>query len=446
MKKNYLLYAFILTAIVIVLLLSGYFFTPLTIGNFTIKKIDILSDIRPEVIDTTIRVKSKKTDLAPIASEEPCPKEVTCIEDFTSDYSSMKHFYEVLDSISLLNRPVRIAFFGDSFVEGDILTSDLREQLQQKYGGCGVGYMPLTSVTAGYRRTVVHGFQNFNTTSLLTSQSNLGIAGYNFRAAENASVFYKGVNKPGLNNFQVARLLYQGQKYTFASYSVNQKGVKSLNLDTIQGIHCINIKDSIQNVAFTFSPGMTVFGVYLDCEKGIAVDNFSMRGHSGLNLLNISENNLRQIHNLLPYDLIVLQYGLNVAGTNSNNYEGYKKRMLENVAHVKKSFPNASIVLMSVGDRDMRQQGEYVTMPGILNLIPIQQEIAAESQIAFWNLFDAMGGKNSMSNFVSANPPLAAKDYTHLSFEGGKFIATRFVDALIQGKNQYDKSQLKVKN
>lgn len=32
---------------------------------------------------------------------------------------------------------MRIAFFGDSFVEGDILTADLREKLQLAYGGGG---------------------------------------------------------------------------------------------------------------------------------------------------------------------------------------------------------------------------------------------------------------------------------------------------------------------
>ncbi|MCL1943677.1 MAG: hypothetical protein FWF54_09065 [Candidatus Azobacteroides sp.] len=441
MKKNYLLFSFTFTLIVILILFVGYFFTPVTIAGFTIKKWDILSDIRPEKEISAVSGNEQKT--LPEATEEPCPQNITCIEEFTSDDSAMKHFYEILDSISRLDRPVRIGFFGDSFIEGDILTCDIREQLQKMYGGCGVGYVPITSATAGFRRTVVHGFQNFETVSLLNSNFDLGIAGFRFKAKEGAYVFYRGVDKPRLNYFQTVRLLYQGGKYIFSSYSINnQKGIVPLSPDTSPGIHCINIRnDSIRSIAFSFSPGMVVYGVYLDCDKGIAVDNFSMRGHSGLNLRNISESNLRQTDDLLPYDLIVLQYGLNTAGTNTVNYEGYKKEMSANVAHIKKSFPEASIILMGVGDRSTRKEGEYVTMPGILNLIPVQQKIAEGSQIAFWNTCNAMGGENSMPRFVAAQPPLAAKDYTHLSFDGGKVIATQFVNALIYGKKQYDKKK-----
>ncbi len=41
----------------------------------------------------------------------------------------------VLRHAALCRRPVRIAVLGDSFIEGDILTADLREKLQQAYGG-----------------------------------------------------------------------------------------------------------------------------------------------------------------------------------------------------------------------------------------------------------------------------------------------------------------------
>ena len=37
---------------------------------------------------------------------------------------------------------VRVAFLGDSYVEGDILTVDLREKLQSIFGGRGVGFVP----------------------------------------------------------------------------------------------------------------------------------------------------------------------------------------------------------------------------------------------------------------------------------------------------------------
>ena len=71
----------------------------------------------------------------------------------------MKHFYEALSKVKTMKRPVRIAYFGDSFIAADIFTADLREMLQQEFGGCGVGYVPVTSSISGYRPTVRHTFE-----------------------------------------------------------------------------------------------------------------------------------------------------------------------------------------------------------------------------------------------------------------------------------------------
>lgn len=73
------------------------------------------------------------------------------IEDFgAADSTALGRLYEKL----LAGEPVRIAFMGDSFVEGDILTADLRESLQDTFGGGGVGFVPAASPFTGFRQTV----------------------------------------------------------------------------------------------------------------------------------------------------------------------------------------------------------------------------------------------------------------------------------------------------
>lgn len=58
---------------------------------------------------------------------------------------------------------VRIAVLGDSFIEGDIVTADVRERMQDLYGGCGVGFVPFSSPIALYRATVRHTFDGWKT-------------------------------------------------------------------------------------------------------------------------------------------------------------------------------------------------------------------------------------------------------------------------------------------
>ena len=149
---------------------------------------------------------------------------------------------------------------------------------------------------------------------------------------------------------------------------------------------------------------------------------------------------MKQFNRLRPYDLIILEYGLNVATERGRNYDNYKKGLLTSIEHLKRCFPQAGLLLLSVGDRDYKtEEGEIRTMPGVRNLVRYQQNIAAESGIAFWNMFEAMGGNESMIELVNAKPPMANYDYTHINFRGGKHLATLLYETLMYGKEQYDR-------
>ena len=163
------------------------------------------------------------------------------------------------------------------------------------------------------------------------------------------------------------------------------------------------------------------YGMAMDGTQGIIVDNFSLRGSSGLSLRTIPASIIKEFNEQRPYDLVILQYGLNVATQRGYNYDNYQKGLLTAIEHLKECFPQAGFLLLSVGDRDYKTDtGELRTMPGVKNLIRYQQNIAAESGIAFWNMFEAMGGEGSMAKLVHAKPSMANYDYTHINFRGGK--------------------------
>ena len=178
----------------------------------------------------------------------------------------------------------------------------------------------------------------------------------------------------------------------------------------------------------------------MDGTQGIAVDNFSLRGSSGLSLRSIPVRTMREFNELRPYDLIVLQYGLNVATERGRNYDRYRDGMLTTIAHLKQAFPQAGILIVGVGDREYKtEEGSLRTMLGIKNLIRYQQNLAADSGVAFWNMFEAMGGEGSMADMVHAKPSLANYDYTHINFRGGKHLAELLYEDLVYGKEQYDR-------
>ena len=85
--------------------------------------------------------------------------------------------------------PVRIAYFGDSMIEGDLITGDLRNSLQTAFGGSGVGYVPINSITADFRATIHQTFSpdwyEYNLVSdKLPAKCPLGISGHAFLPRE----------------------------------------------------------------------------------------------------------------------------------------------------------------------------------------------------------------------------------------------------------------------
>ena len=61
--------------------------------------------------------------------------------------------------------------------------------------------------------------------------------------------------------------------------------------------------------------------------------------------------------------------------------------------------------------------------------------------MVFWDLYQAMGGEDSMVRFVAAKPALAARDYTHLTFKGGKKLGGELVQSLLFELERYEKEQ-----
>jgi lysophospholipase L1-like esterase len=173
---------------------------------------------------------------------------------------------------------------------------------------------------------------------------------------------------------------------------------------------------------FSSQSGITVFGASLEDSTGFYIDNFSIKGNSGLGLLSIPKVNLMKFDSLLNYDLIVLQFGLNAMTPESRKYTAYMEGMARLVNKFKVAFPNTPILMLSVSDRSERREGEFATMKAVKSLVVVQQQFAYDNKLLFWNLYEAMGGENSMTRFVHSNPPLAGKDYTHLNFDGGKII------------------------
>lgn len=411
--------------------------------NWQLKKIDILADIRkdstlPKAVKTSSKAQKNKA-IEPIW---------VGFEDFTENKNGLKLFANALANIKLKKQKVRIGFFGDSFIEGDMLTADIRDSLQYKYGGKGVGFVPITSSVAGFRGTVLHEFENFESYSAVGKRVPnvlLGIAGTCDIPLENNKLHYTlPYRNKAYDYFSKANLFYSNFSTDSIDfkYVLNDSEKKAYLTPGMVGSYQFESKYA-RNLSFEFSPNknLNLYGVSFETNEGIYLDNFGMRGNSGVGLGYVNAKIYKAFDAKLHYNLIVLQYGLNALSEKDTNTSWYEKSMNITIKNIKQAFPNAAILLVSVSDRGTKINGKVVTVPNIFNFVNMQRKLAQQNKILFWNMFEAMGGEGTMAKWVNAKKPLANKDYTHLTFRGGKQLASLFCNALITEVNKYEKTK-----
>ena len=493
--KNYLRYAFGLVLLV-VLLIVGLGYLPLPwVEEAGLKPVDILADLNqgntPEALDAldaeigagipvadstegyAVRSVTEPDTLAPAAGDStrsvstiivesflpqtedtlpptdsvgfqtagsdtlptsPLPSNGTLvpIRDYSPGGTMLRAFALKLSNVPGLRRPLRIGFMGDSFIEGDLMTCDFRELMQNKYGGGGVGFVPITSQVAGFRQTVRHKFNQWKQSSIVNNKSGaFTISAFHFTPSENSYVEYKGSsNRKHLDHFGRARLLFVSEGRSVIRATVNGEEEFLFNTEPKSVLQEVQLDGDIRSIRYQISDveGFRAYGVYLENPTGVSVDNFSVRGNPGTAMGRINPELSRQFGKLSPYDLIVLQYGLNVVQSQVTNYSTYHKQMTAVVNHIKRCFPGVAILIMSVGDRATRSNGVFVTMPGIRAMVQTQEQLARDCGVMFWSTYEAMRAQGGMSTFVKNG--WAAKDYTHISARGGRKIATALFEAI----------------
>jgi len=442
MSKNYIPQAFYYTlAVAGILGILSLFQKERTLLGYTLKPVSIFSDI---LADDSAAIKQLQFKDTIAAALEPCPKDVVCFRNFTAEEYPLDKLFGHLLKAKDKKGKVRIAWYGDSFSDGDILVSDLRDTLQSLYGGNGVGFVPITSEIAGFRKSVIHSFGGWNTSSILSNPTSqkLGINGFSYAPDSGNYVFYKGTNNfRHTFAFNTFRLFYASSYNQKARISINRKDVRVMELVASETPAMITVQaDTIrQVVAHLNLGGITCFGASLEDETGLYIDNFAIKGNSGLGLQAIPEKNLAAFDSLLHYDMIVLQFGLNISNSPTKDFTGYMKGMNRLINKLKQAFPETPILLLSVSDRSQMKQGMFVTMPVIPLLIQAQEKIAFDNKLLFWNLFEAMGGENSMASFANSKPALANKDYTHLNFAGGRKVGLSLARSFIYEVEKYQK-------
>lgn len=420
-------------------------------------------------IDTVIKKAALKLDsvkgknLGEVAMDTTI-KLLTTIQYKSPAKTAMNNFFYALTNVFNEPKSVRILHYGDSQIEGDRISDYLRLKLQSQFGGEGPGlitFVPIAQSVINRISTSGGSWDRYGVFSFKDKRvphNNFGVMAQICRYSN----YNSGIDTTSPNKTATAKIITtKNGGATAAAYNkvkLFYGGAKSKVLCEFYDSGIFKESDSLQqggnfhvkeypvaslNHEFKFSgfDSPDFYAVSLEGGKGVMVDNMGLRGSSGTFFNQINYGQLKQFYDYLNVKLIILQFGGNTLPylkdkEMADKFGGYLKSQIYTL---KKVAPQASILLIGPADMSIKEGTEYITHPLLEDLRNAIKQAAFDTDCAFFDMYDCMGGKNSMVTWVEKG--IAAKDYIHFSPAGARKIATLLYSSLISDYNAYVRSK-----
>ncbi|RPI45096.1 MAG: hypothetical protein EHM46_02080, partial [Bacteroidetes bacterium] len=344
----------------------------------------------------------------------------------------------------------RILHIGDSQIENDRMTALIRFRLQRHFGGTGTGLVPAVPIYDGhlaYEKEergdwLRHTFFGKRDTSI--THRSYGVMGA-FASVPGSGhgewpmLHYRFNTSRRTGRFDRIRIFMHSFKSDArVAFQVNDTISDTLvhiseGFGVTEYAPAAPVKDL--KISMGLPEGGRVYGISFESERGIQVDNIAMRGSAGLTFSRMDRPQLAEMLGELSPGLILFQFGGNVVPYLDPGY--YRNALRKELDFIREISPGVPVILIGPADMSTKERGMYVSFPGLEHIRNALKEAAMESGCGFWDLYQAMGGRNSMPGFVEAEPPLATSDYVHFTPLGANLVAEMFYNSLLLEYNRF---------
>jgi lysophospholipase L1-like esterase len=357
---------------------------------------------------------------------------------FSQDSSSFLRFYKKLARLKEeKNVRINIIHIGGSHVQGGTWSNAFVSDFQNEYKTEGGGYF-----TFPYKIAKTNG-QPYATSFSNGKWKRCRATGKEFCLPLGMCAM-SIITNDSINNFGVAFTNRSACKYVNsvkvfhnfnASFEFNVCLKDSFKIERTDfkksGYSLFRFSMPIDSVLFELVRKDTLakdFVVY-----GLSMENDLTSGFylAGLGANGATSNSFLRCADLLPQletldgDLFILSLGVN--DTQSKGFE--KEEYIENydtlISYIKKSNPNAAIILTTTTDNFIRHK---TSNKRTITAREAMFELMAKHNIAVWDLFSLMGGYRSMVKWQKAG--LASKDKVHFTNKGYILVGNLMYEAV----------------
>jgi hypothetical protein len=386
-----------------------------------------------------------------------------------NDPTWFDRFFLHLQLASMDSSVVHIVHYGDSQLEEDRISSTIREDLQEEFGGAGPGMLP--PVLKIQPQTTVHWYRGaleryilFGPKDEEATHSRYGPLAQ-FANLNGTAVI--GIKRrldrkdrtkvyPHAGGYATIKVLAgkRGRLKVKLDYDRTFTTVVGLNPDSTEkiktsvkmveadppvvdssytklNVYTWKLPDTTSSVKITLTGNTEIYAVSADGAYGVAVDNVAMRGSSGTIFHRIDPELLAESYKAMNAKLIMMEYGGNmVPSISTSNIDYIKKLVTRQILAIQKANPDADIIFIGPADMERQSDGRWKTYPALRMTIAALREVALENGVAYWDMHRVMGGNGTMSKWVKREPPLGFTDHIHFTRRGATHMGDLFSSSL----------------
>lgn len=344
---------------------------------------------------------------------------------------------------------VRIVHWGDSHVAAGWLPDGLRRLWQRRFGDGGPGLVlvgePWRSYKHGGVRLSAQGawraerpWSRYGRGRLRPRDAFFGVAGISVHAREAARASLE-LTGEAIDRVALAYLLQPGGGVLELWSEGRRLGRWPTEAATkLPAQATLALPRPTRQLELRTQGGeVRLFGVDLTrAAGGVVYDGLGINGARADGLLQWDEVQLgAQLAQLAP-TLLVFAYGSNELDARNLTREGFAQSFataLRRLLTLAGGAARSACLVLGITDQARRGPDRRWREPTLLPaLIEEQRRTAAAAGCAFWDQRAAMGGPGAVFDWAKANPPLAMRDYLHLTLPGYQRLGEQLFAALLE--------------
>lgn len=331
---------------------------------------------------------------------------------------------------------LQILHFGDSHIQGDYFTGQVRRHLfgyaGEKNGSRGITMPYRAMLTNGPDELFAGKAGTFEITSVRKNMPDIFVLSGYCIAATSASC---SVNMEDTSGYCFNRVVLFHSPLNIATLSVNGvNSVSSLPLTDslyVSEFHLPELQKKLhlQVTNASLLNKTRIYAFLLENENGnVSYSSIGVNGATFGTFLNLYGT--KEILKYLKPDCIIFSYGTNDA-LHRLDTTLMKNQVSACINKLRSALPGIPVIFTTPGDHLINNKKSL--NPRVAPSAGLIKATALENGCGVWDFFSVMGGKGSVRDWYSSQ--LVFKDGVHLSKKGYRYQGDLFFEAIIKLKD-----------